>query len=96
MQRNSVNLTNDCSENQLNYNNNLPAILNKNRDRYKRETVIVICHLLSGPRQPTFIEITEITFFMSCRKFKIFPFILFGNDEWPKAANSPLTNNHNS
>ena len=30
MQRISVNLTNDCDENQLNYNNDLPAIKNKN------------------------------------------------------------------
>ena len=30
MQRISVNLTNDCDGNQLNYNNNLPAIGNKN------------------------------------------------------------------
>ena len=30
MQRISVNLTNDCDENQLNYNNDLSAIGNKN------------------------------------------------------------------
>ena len=30
MQRISVNLTNDCGENQLNYNNDLPEIGNKN------------------------------------------------------------------
>ena len=30
MQRISVYLTNDCDENQFNYNNNLPAIGNKN------------------------------------------------------------------
>ena len=30
MQRNSINLTNDCNGNQLNCNNNLPAIGNKN------------------------------------------------------------------
>ena len=30
MQRISVNLTNDCSGNQLNYNNDLPAIENEN------------------------------------------------------------------
>ena len=30
MQRISVNLTNDCNENPLNYNNDLPAIGNKN------------------------------------------------------------------
>ena len=30
MQRISVNLTNDCEENQLNYNNDVPAIGNKN------------------------------------------------------------------
>ena len=30
MQRISVSLTNDCDGNQLNYNNDLPAIENKN------------------------------------------------------------------
>ena len=30
MQRISVNLTNDCDGNQLNYHNDLPAIRNKN------------------------------------------------------------------
>ena len=30
MQRIPVNVTNDCDENQLNYNNDLPAIGNKN------------------------------------------------------------------
>ena len=30
MQRISINLANDCDGNQLNYNNNLPAIENKN------------------------------------------------------------------
>ena len=30
MQRISVNLTNDCNQNQVNYNNDLPAIGNKN------------------------------------------------------------------
>ena len=30
MQRISVNLTNDCDRNQFNYNNDLPAIGNKN------------------------------------------------------------------
>ena len=30
MQRNSVNRTNNCNRNQLNYNNNLPAIGNEN------------------------------------------------------------------
>ena len=30
MQRISVNLTNDCDGNQLNYNNDIPAIGNKN------------------------------------------------------------------
>ena len=30
MQRISVNLINDCDGNQLNYNNDLPAIANKN------------------------------------------------------------------
>ena len=30
MQRMSVNLTNDCDGNQLNYNNDLPTVENKN------------------------------------------------------------------
>ena len=30
MQRFSVNITNDCDKNQFNYNNDLPAIGNKN------------------------------------------------------------------
>ena len=30
MQRNLVNFTNNCSVNQLNYNSDLPAILNRN------------------------------------------------------------------
>ena len=35
MQRISVNLTNDCDGNQLNYNNNLLAIGNKNYELQK-------------------------------------------------------------
>ena len=65
MQRISVNLTNDRDGNQLNYNNDLPAIGNKNYALQKLfesdfltvvgnvKTLTVIRHLLSSPRQPT-------------------------------------------
>ena len=64
MQRISVNLTNDCDRNQLNYNNDLPAIGNKNYalqkpfetffdNNQQHETRTVIRRLLSSPRQPT-------------------------------------------
>ena len=63
MQRISVNLTNDCDRNQLNYNNDLPAIGNKNYALQKlfeknlltnrqRKTPTLIRHLLSSARQP--------------------------------------------
>ena len=65
MQRISVNLTNDYDGNQLNYNNNLPATVNRNYalqkpletdfffNNWQRKTPIVIRHLLSSRRQPT-------------------------------------------
>ena len=64
MQRISVNLINDCDGNQLDYNNDLPVIGNKNYALQKpfkrffdsnrqRKTSTVIGHLLSSPRQPT-------------------------------------------
>ena len=64
MQWISVNLTNDCDGNKLDYSNDLPAIGNKNyakktfRNRFfdsnrQRKTPTVIRHLLSNPRQPT-------------------------------------------
>ena len=64
MQRISVNFTKDCDVNQLNYNDDLPAIGNNNyslRKTFETDflTVIgnadptVILHLLSSPRQPT-------------------------------------------
>ena len=53
MQRTSVKLTNDCDGNQLNYNNDLPAIGNKNYAQQKpfethflaklRPSFVVIC-----------------------------------------------------
>ena len=58
----SVNLRNGCSDNQLNYNNDLSAIENKNcalqklsrqifwHSNRQRETAIVICHLLNSPK----------------------------------------------
>ena len=52
MQRIPVNLTNDCSGNQLNHNNDLPAIENKN---YVLQKPFTVCYLLSGPRQPTML-----------------------------------------
>ena len=33
----------------------------------------------------TWIETTETTFSTSCKKFKIFPFVLFETGDWPKA-----------
>ena len=65
MQRISVNLKNYCDGNQLNYNNYLPTIGNKNyalrmhfRNRFfdsnrQRKTSTIIRHFLSSPRQPT-------------------------------------------
>ena len=65
MQRMSTNLTNDCDEKQLNYNNDLSVIGNKIYavqkvfgtdffvNNFQRETPTVIHHLLSSPRQPT-------------------------------------------
>ena len=41
MQRISVNLKNDCEGNQLNYNNELPAIGNKNYALYIRHSSFV-------------------------------------------------------
>ena len=74
MQRISVNLTNDCGGNQLNYNNDLPAIGNKNyalekpfkqifwhKNRH-RETATVICRSLGGPRHP--ILLSNIFFYV--------------------------------
>ena len=46
MQRISVNLTNDCDENQLNCNNDLPAIGNKNyallQETFETDSLTVI------------------------------------------------------
>ena len=63
MQTISVNLTNDCDGNQLNYSNDLPAIENNTtsetfRNRFfdsnrQRKTPTVIRHLLSSLRQLT-------------------------------------------
>ena len=65
MERISVNLTNDCDGNQLNYNNDLPVIGNENYtlqkpfktvffySNWQRKSPIVIRDLLSSPRQPT-------------------------------------------
>ena len=44
MQRLPVNLTNDCDKNQLNYNNDLPAIENKN-------------YALQKPLEPDFLTV---------------------------------------
>ena len=64
MQRISVNLTNYCDGNQLNYNNDLPAIGNKNYALQKlfetdfltvigNAKLTFIRHLLNSPSQPT-------------------------------------------
>ena len=53
MQRISINLTNDCVGNQLNYDNDLPTIGNKNYALHTfRNRFFVIRHLLSSPPPP--------------------------------------------
>ena len=66
MQRILINLTNDCDGNQLNYNNDLPAIGNKNYalqkpfetdfltviGKAKLRPSFVICGQRCGPRHP--------------------------------------------
>ena len=55
MQRISVNLTNDCYENQLDYNNDLPVIGNKNyalQKPFKNRYLTVIAN--TKPR-PSFV-----------------------------------------
>ena len=47
MQRMSVNLTNNCDGNKLNYNNDLPAIGNKNyalQKPFETDLLTVICN----------------------------------------------------
>ena len=51
MQRISVNLTNDCDGNQLNYNNDLPAIGNKKyalQKPFETDFLTVKLHLETG------------------------------------------------
>ena len=60
MQRISVNLTNDCDGNQLKYNNDLPAIGNKN-------------YALQKPFETDFLTVTgnaklRPSFVTSCRR----------------------------
>ena len=55
MQRISVNLTNDCHGNRLNYNNDSPAIENKNyalQKPFETDFLTVICN---GKLQPSFV-----------------------------------------
>ena len=66
MQRVSVNVTNDCDGNHLNYNNDLSAIGNKNyaiQKPFETDFLTVIANaklrpsfaILSSPRQPTML-----------------------------------------
>ena len=52
MQRSSVNLKNGCDENQLNYNNDLPAVGNKNYALQKPFETDFLTRC--GPRHPIF------------------------------------------
>ena len=55
VQRISVNLTNDCDGNQLNYNNDLPAIGNKNYALQKPFEIDFSTVISGGKRRPSFV-----------------------------------------
>ena len=55
MQRISVNVTNDCDGNQLNYNNDLPAIGNKNYALQKTFETDVLTVIGNAKLRPTFV-----------------------------------------
>ena len=55
MQRISVNLTNNCDGNQLNYNNDLPAIGNKNYLQQKPFETDFLTVIGNTKLQPSFI-----------------------------------------
>ena len=56
MQRITVNLTNDCDGNQLNYNTNLPAIGNKNCALQKPFETDFLTVIGNAKLRPSFIE----------------------------------------
>ena len=55
MQRISVNLTNDCDPNQLNYNNDLPATGNKNYALQKSFETDFLTVIGKAKLRPSFI-----------------------------------------
>ena len=55
MQRISVNLTNDCDGNQINYNNDLPAIENKNYALQKSFKSIFLTVISNAKLRPSFV-----------------------------------------
>ena len=55
MQRISVNLTNDCDGNQHNYNNDLPAIRNKNYALQKPFKTDFFTVIGNAKRRPSFV-----------------------------------------
>ena len=55
MQRISVNLTNDCDGNQLNYNNDLPVIGNKNYPLQKRFETDFLIVIGNAKLRPSFV-----------------------------------------
>ena len=55
MQRISVNLTNDCGGNQLNYNNDLPTIENKNYAPQKPFETDFLTVISNAKLRPSFV-----------------------------------------
>ena len=55
MQRISVNLTNYCDRNQLNYNNDLPAIGNKNYALQKPFETDYLTVIINAKLRPSFV-----------------------------------------
>ena len=55
MHRISVNLTNDCDENQFNYNNDLPAIGNKNYELQKPFETKFMTVIGNAKLRPSFV-----------------------------------------
>ena len=55
MQRIPVNLTNDCNGNQLNYNNDLPAIGNKNHAQSKPFETDFLTVIGNAKLRPSFV-----------------------------------------
>ena len=59
MQRISVNLTNDCDGNQLNYNNDLPVIGNKNYALQKPFETDFLTVIGNAKRRPPFVKAAD-------------------------------------